>query len=419
MNNSAKATMMVGVLVLAISCLTMSPASTAQLPPAIEADRMLVRAERQIKDGDFAAALETLDGILSLQEKHDLEVPVEFWFKHAQVAQQAGKNSKAASSALLYLEKAGQQGEHYLEALRLLDEADEEVRKAVDAAEKEQAAKEEMKEKRIRAERRARQRKQRAEKVAQSTVSAGFQPGMHFKECGACPLMVVLPPGHYYMGGFGDDNSPAHPVVISDPFAVSKYELAFLHWDACVADGGCNGHRPNDQGWGRDSRPVVAVSWDDAISYVTWLSLKTGAKYRLLSESEWEYSARASTVDSTNFSWGDDLGRDRANCDGCGSLWDDEMSAPVGNFAANNFGLHDMHGNVQEWVQDCWKNNYVDAPSDGAAWELSYCAERVTRGGSFSEPERAMRSSERYWGGSSDRYSNVGFRVARDLVPIN
>ena len=140
-------------------------------------------------------------------------------------------------------------------------------------------------------------------------------------------------------------------MTIGSPFAVGVCPVMFDEWDACASAGGCGGYRPDDRGWGRGRRPVIDVSWRDAQSYVAWLSRETGEAYRLLSESEWEYAARAETA--TRYWWGDDIGRNRANCNVCGSRWDDESTAPAGSFAANVFGLHDVHGNVFEWVQDC------------------------------------------------------------------
>ena len=133
--------------------------------------------------------------------------------------------------------------------------------------------------------------------------------------------------------------------------------------------------------WGRGNRPAIDVSWHEAQAYVAWLSEKTGKRCRLLSESEWEYAARAGAA--TRYSWGDGIGRNRANCSGCGSRWDDRQTAPVGSFAANGFGLHDMHGNVWEWVADCWNGSYAGAPSDGSARESGNCSRRVLRGGAW------------------------------------
>jgi len=150
--------------------------------------------------------------------------------------------------------------------------------------------------------------------------------------------------------GYSDERPP-HQVTFAKPFAVGKYAITFAEWDACVAAGGCGGYRLEDRGWGRANRPVIDVSWEDAKSYAAWLSTKTGKPYRLLSEAEWEYAARAGST--TRYFWGDEIGRNRANCNGCGSQWDNQQTAPTGSFAPNAFGLYDMHGNVWQWVEDC------------------------------------------------------------------
>ena len=150
----------------------------------------------------------------------------------------------------------------------------------------------------------------------------------------------------------------------------------------------------SDRGWGRGGRPVIDVSWEDAEAYVAWLSRETGESYRLPSESEWEYAARAGTT--TRYSWGQDVGRNRANCRDCGSRWDGDQTAPAGSFAANGWGLHDMHGNVWEWVADCWHENYARAPRDGTAWTSGgNCGRRVLRGGSWSNTPVYLRSANR------------------------
>ena len=244
----------------------------------------------------------------------------------------------------------------------------------------------------------------------------GRAPGTAFRDCTECPEMVVVPAGSFMMGS--DESSseiPRHRVTIAKPFAVGKYEVTFAEWDACVAAGGCGGHRPGDEGWGRGRWPVINVSWDDAKAYVRWLNRKTGKQYRLPSEAEWEYAARAGTT--TRYSWGDDIGRNRANCDGCGSRWDNEQTAPAGSFRANVFGLHDVHGNVWEWVEDCWSGNYLGAPADGSAWESGDCSRRVLRGGSWDNRPWFLRSASRSGDGAGNRNDGSGFRVARTLDP--
>ena len=208
---------------------------------------------------------------------------------------------------------------------------------------------------------------------------------------------------------------PVHEVTLALPFALSLYEVTFAEWDACVAAGGCGGHEPHDEGWGRASRPVVNVSWDDARVYAQWLSAQTGAAYRLPSESEWEYAARAGTA--TKYSWGNGIGVNRASCGGCGSQWDYARTAPAGSFQPNAFGLHDMHGNVSEWVVDCWNGSYAGAPTDGSAWLQGACSDRVLRGGCWNYDPRFLRAAFRLWLATGSRYGDVGFRVARTLTP--
>ena len=178
--------------------------------------------------------------------------------------------------------------------------------------------------------------------------------------------------------------------------------------------------RPADRGWGRGRRPVINVSWEDAKAYAAWLSEQTGKRYRLPSESEWEYAARAGT--ETAYSWGNEIGVNRANGCDSGSKWSGEQTAPVGSFAANAFGLFDMHGNVNEWAEDCWHDSYKGAPTDGSAWTTN-CSNRfllrvaVVRGGAWFNNPRYLRAAVRDWSRPSYRSFNLGFRLVRDLNP--
>ena len=241
-------------------------------------------------------------------------------------------------------------------------------------------------------------------------------PGFIFRDCEQCPEMVVVPAGRFRMGdlsGDGDsDEKPVHEVTIDYPFAVGKYEVTFAEWDACVEAGGCT-RRPDDDGWGRGTQPVINVSWDDTQEYVAWLSRKTDKSYRLLSEAEWEYVARAGTT--TKYWWGNEIGTNRANCVFCGSRWDNEGTTPVGSFAANAFGVFDTVGNVWEWVEDCWNDSYRGAPADGRAWTSGECGRRVLRGGSLSYYPRYLRSAFRNTFNSGYRNDHIGFRIARTL----
>jgi formylglycine-generating enzyme required for sulfatase activity len=217
------------------------------------------------------------------------------------------------------------------------------------------------------------------------------------------------PPGEK---GRASDEGPQRKVTISRPLAVGKYEVTFAEWDACVADLGCT-HRPSDQGWGRGRRPVISVSWHDAKEYLSWLSRKTGKTYRLLSEAEWEYAARAGTT--TRYAFGDTIRKSQAQISEGG--WDGAgKTAEVGSFPANAFKLHDVHGNAWEWMEDDWYPDYHGAPTDGSAWLGGDVSFRVLRGGSwlFTYPEY-LRSASRFRSPPDGRYNYVGFRVARTL----
>lgn len=233
------------------------------------------------------------------------------------------------------------------------------------------------------------------------------------------PEMVIVPAGKFLMGtepyelDRGKDEGPRHWVNIARPFAVGKYEVTFAEWDYCVADGGCNGYRPDDNGWGRGNRPVINVSWKDAHAYIDWLNRKTGKKYRLLSEAEWEYSARAGTT--TVYFWGNDAGLNHANCYRCDSLGGKKKTVPVDSFQPNAFGLYNMLGNVWEWTQDCWNNSYNGAPANGRSWNTGDCSLRVNRGGSWLYGPSEMRAANRDYDPIGDRDNNDGFRLARTL----
>jgi formylglycine-generating enzyme required for sulfatase activity len=243
-----------------------------------------------------------------------------------------------------------------------------------------------------------------------------------FKDCAGCPRMVVLPAGEFTMGSPPSEPhrgaESEHRVTIATPFAVSKFEISFDEWDACVKSGGCGGYRPDDQNWGRGKRPVINISWDNAEAYVNWLSHMTGKNYRLLSESEWEYAARAGTT--TPFSSGGMITPNQANYDGSvdgagPSKVNRQKTMPVGSFPANGFGLHDMHGNVSEWVADCWHDEYTAAPADGSPWVEGNCDGRVVRGGSWEDSQGELRSAARTAGARNDQFYTDGLRIARNL----
>lgn len=249
--------------------------------------------------------------------------------------------------------------------------------------------------------------------TAAEKPSGGVASATEIKDCPACPALIGLRQGEFVMGSNNDDPSerPAHPVSLSRPFAVAKYETTNEQWNACVDAGACQ--RSSAGPDAPKNAPVRDVSWDDAQAYVKWLSKASGKTYRLPTEAEWEYAIRGGVA--TRYWWGDQMKTGKANCKGCGDPWSQESPATVGAFAPNPYGLYDMNGSVWEWVSDCWHNSYKGAPADGRSWDEPECRVRVIRGGSWREGADYMMSSTRFKYGASVRQSQNGFRVARDL----
>jgi len=237
--------------------------------------------------------------------------------------------------------------------------------------------------------------------------------GNAFQDCPECPVMVRVSPGRFVMGDDKGEVSsrPAHPVAITKPFALGMYEVTVAEWRACVDAGGCKDmpRMTNPT----DATPIFNVHWDDAQAYVAWLSKRTGQPYRLPSEAEWEYAARAGTRGP--YWWGGAIGKGMANCEGCGGPWERLTPVAAGSFGANPFGLHDMLGSVAEWVTDCWHKDYKGAPDDGRVWNTPGCRQRVLRGGSWRHGPEEVRVSSRLSYDHDVRYIAHGFRVARDL----
>lgn len=234
--------------------------------------------------------------------------------------------------------------------------------------------------------------------------------------------MVAIPGGGGLMGGSPEssDETPAHQVQVP-AFSLSKTEVTFALYDLCVASSSCY-YVPPDEGWGRGNRPVINLSYQDiSQQFLPWLNKLTGRSYRLPSEAEWEYAARAGT--SSEYGWGQNASCDLARFDGgaASPCWAKEGknrgSLPVQSFKANGFGLFDMHGNVWEWVEDCWHPNYQGAPADGSPWLADNCAIRVLRGGAWDYPASAMRAANRYYFSQTTRRSNYGFRLAISAKP--
>jgi formylglycine-generating enzyme required for sulfatase activity len=258
------------------------------------------------------------------------------------------------------------------------------------------------------------------EALSVTTVSAadndGPRVGETFRDCPECPEMVVVPAGEFMMGSPNSEEErysnegPMRWVSVRQPFAIGKYEVTFAEWDACIFDGGCEGFRPNDWRWGRAKRPVMNVSYENAEAYTAWLSSKTDYTYRLPSEAEWEYAARAGTT--TRFHFGNSISPAQANF---GRINFAGKTVSVGSYSPNAFGLHDVHGNVFEIVEDCWNENYTGAPSDSNAWRAGDCLRRGVRGGSWGSETKYARSAFRD-GIDIDGWSNfIGFRIVRTL----
>jgi formylglycine-generating enzyme required for sulfatase activity len=231
-----------------------------------------------------------------------------------------------------------------------------------------------------------------------------------FRDCDRCPTMVALPGGPFQMGSSGDPSErPTHRVLLA-PFAIGKFEVTHGEWRACAAAGVC-ALKPNISA--QDRLPMMNVSWEDAAQYAGWLRQLTGKPYRVPTEAEWEYAARAGT--STPFPWGHQAGIARIDCSGCRAEQDGRLPALAGSLPPNPWGIHDMLGGVAEWVEDCWHKTYDGAPANGSAWTAARCTQRVLRGGSWKNPPADVTVSARNFYDASVRYSANGLRVALSL----
>jgi formylglycine-generating enzyme required for sulfatase activity len=261
-------------------------------------------------------------------------------------------------------------------------------------------------------------------------------PGTEFKDCPTCPAMIVIPVGDFMMGSDmaesgHPDEKPQHRVKIAKPFAAAKFETTFDQWDACTADGKCP--KVSDDDLGRADRPVINVAWTDAKTYIAWLSEKTSKKYRLLSEAEYEYAARGGTKTAWFYGPAEDSYGSREACkfanlhDESGKkahpnyVWSHHLcddgfgeTSPVGRYKPNPFGLHDIIGNLREWVEDC-HGPYKDAPTDGSPKIANECEKRIVRGGGWMDGASTSRAAYRHPLPENYRNYQVGFRVARDL----
>ena len=248
--------------------------------------------------------------------------------------------------------------------------------------------------------------------------------GAFFKDCAECPEMAAIPAGSFLMGSPANEPSrnesegPQTGVRLTRPFAIGTREVTFEQWETCVADGACNAYRPPTEGWGKGRRPVIAVSWRDAQGYADWLSQKTGKRYRLPTEAEWEYAARAGA--KTPFFFGASVSPAQANFNGRMTYGaargiNRRKTTEVASFEPNAFGLYDMHGNVWEWVADCWAPDHAGASADGSARTAEACAERTLKGGAWNSGGWRLRAGHRIGKSETIREIDNGFRVARDL----
>jgi formylglycine-generating enzyme required for sulfatase activity len=214
---------------------------------------------------------------------------------------------------------------------------------------------------------------------------------------------------------YGDPSeAPLHEISLKRPFAIGRYKVTFAEWDACVADGGCGGNPlPDDSGWGRGERPVINVSWDDIQGYLEWLRKRTGKSYRLPTEAEWEFAARAGATGPYSFAGPISPARANYNAGDAekapSGIRFRNQTVPVNLFEPNGFGLYQVHGNAYEWVDDCWSPNYRQEPRQ------INCDQRVIRAGSWSSSANELRVTWRGFGLKGNRNNRRGFRVARNL----
>ena len=380
------------LIALLLVCASQAAAQPA-LPPQVQADMLKRSIVAAFAQADNAKVLAEMDKYHALA-KEGVPIPGPLLFIESKVASASGQNIRAEAALRKYFEVVDANDPRYQEALDLYPKVQALVE--VEAAEKK------------------RQEALVAQRKAQERLEA-VKPRLAAMLEGVKSQMVVIPAGKFQMGcSKGDrdcasDESPAHNVSIAS-FKLGKHEVTFEQYDIFAAATGRE--EPSDSGWGRGTRPVINVNWEDAQAYVKWFSEQSGQRFRLPTEAEWEYAARAGS--KTRYSWGASIGRGKANCDSdCGDSFGN--TSPVGSFPVNTFGLFDMHGNVWEWVQDNWHDDYTGAPTDGSVWPGGDPSRRVLRGGSWGGDAGFLRASDRNYGGATYRGSYGGFRVAQDL----
>lgn len=370
------------------------PASAEAPPepaPQALADQLRLEIAQALERKDYATVLERAETYRAL-ESEGVKMPAGLYFAEAEAAKASGDLLRARAALAAYMDRADAADPLYPEALAL--------HPLVETAIARQYAEEE----RVQREAREREQRARAEREAAARQRALEE---------LVQDLVAIPGGRFRMGDHSkrgdEDERPVHRVEVAS-FMLGRHEVTFEQFDAfCAATGRTP---PDDRGWGRERRPVMNVSFDDALEFLAWAGQQTGQRLRLPTEAEWEYAARAGT--ETDYWWGDAWSADHANAAGTGGRDRWNATAPVGEFPANPFGLHDVSGNVREWVQDCWIPSYPGKPGTAAARIDGDCSRRVVRGGSWNLGPAWQRSANRDFDDRAYRYVDRGFRVARD-----
>jgi len=406
-------------LMIAMILAFMAPMiAEAGLSPDIQKDKYLMELAEYLKHEQYQEALPLFDKLRALKKEHKVELPVSLIYFEGEAFYHTGQYIKADAKISSYVNQTGKKGKYYSKALALMIKLDdlkaEQLRKEKAAAEKKRIAEEkermaeEKKWQRLLA---VQEEQQRFAAFSAEVQKRQQEELLKFPTGTVADGFVLIPSGSFQMGSTNlmSDDQPRHTVGVKT-FAMGKYEVTFEQYDAyCKEKWGCD--LPKDAGWGRGDRPVINVSWKDAKGYAKWLSRKLKKKFRLPSEAEWEYAARAGTT--SKWSWGDNeesaetYAWYRSNAGG--------QTHPVGQKSPNAYGLYDMHGNALEWTQDCWNNNYNGAPNDGKAWTKGDCSTHVLRGGSWEYSPYGVSSTFRL---SIPRYNSYGFRLVQELPRV-
>ena len=367
-------------------------AQPAVLPPQVQADLLRTEILKALEKREYATVLEGMETYRAL-ESEGVRMPPGLLFAEAEAAKATGDWQRSKSALDAYLLRADPKDPIYGEALKLYPAVEAQVIRQVEEQNRAYEAARQAELRKLE-ERRLAERKQIVEALAGDTVE--------------------IPAGKFRMGDASkrgdEDELPVRTVQVAG-FRLGRHEVTFDQYDAfCEAT---SRPKPDDKGWGRGRQPVMNVSWDDANAFIAWLNAETGQQFRLPTEAEWEYAARAGQ--ETEYWWGDAFSPDQANATGTGGRDRWSTTAPVGEFPPNPFGLFDMNGNLREWVQDCWIPDYKGAPRDASARLTGDCSKRVVRGGAWNLGGPWLRSANRDFDDQGYRYVDRGFRLARGL----